>query len=141
MSKDPAALFPQRFDDPPVLDAVIEKYLRNKRLIEGASSAFSVQPVFVWQPVPTYGFDFHQYPFLQFDFGQHAYSKFGYPRMAARVARESAGNTFLWCADIQAGLSGPLYVDLVHYSPMMAKVLADTIAGMMIERKLIPAPR
>src|SRR5262249_54693365 len=33
---------------------VVQNYLTNKRLVEAACRSFSVQPLFVWQPVPCY---------------------------------------------------------------------------------------
>src|SRR5579864_4183434 len=50
----PAKLAGPSPDDPAVLEGVIQRWLHNKDLIEDLSARFQVQPVFVWQPVPTY---------------------------------------------------------------------------------------
>jgi hypothetical protein len=138
---DTAALSPQRYDDRPLLEAVIDRYVRNKKMIEAVSAVFSVEPIFVWQPVPTYSFDFRNYSFAQGGFGRHTYSKYGYQLMAQRFAREALGNNFLWCADIQEGIEAPLYVDMVHYSPMLSRLLAERITVLMVERRLLSNDR
>jgi len=38
------------------------------------------------------------------------------------------GKNFSWCADIQEDLKQPLYVDSVHYSSYMSKLLAENIS-------------
>jgi hypothetical protein len=134
---DTAAVFPQRYDDHPLLNAVIDRYLRNKKIIEAASAAFSVEPVFAWQPVPTYGYDFRNYPFLAGGFYEHTYSRYGYRLMAKRSDTGAFGKNFLWCADIQQGIEAPLYVDKVHYSPLLSRLLAEKIAALMVEKGLL----
>jgi hypothetical protein len=139
---DTGAVFPQHYDDRPLLDAVIDRYLRNKKIIEAVSAVFAVEPVFVWQPVPTYGYDFRNYPFSEGGFGRHTYSRYGYQLMAKRFDvspnnGEAFGNNFLWCADIQEGIEAPLYVDKVHYSPMFSRLLAERITVLMVEKGLI----
>src|SRR5215510_7855478 len=39
------------------LMSVVERYFRNKAMIEGTSAAFGVRPLFVWQPTPLYKYD------------------------------------------------------------------------------------
>ncbi|MBU1047375.1 MAG: SGNH/GDSL hydrolase family protein [Candidatus Omnitrophica bacterium] len=131
-------LFPQSYDNQPLLEAVIDRYLQNKKLIEAVSDVFSVEPVFVWQPVPTYDYDFHNYPFIEGGFDRHTYSKYGYEIMASRFDKEAFGNNFLWCADIQKDIEEPLYIDKFHYSPPMSNLFAERIMILMIERKLLP---
>jgi hypothetical protein len=134
---DTADLFPRRYDDRPVLEAVIARYLNNKKMIEAISAAFNVEPVFVWQPVPTYGYDLRDYPFREGGFGNHTYSRFGYSLMAQQ--KDLMGHNFLWCADVQQVIDPPLYVDKLHYSPVLSRVFAETIATLMIERGLVGA--
>ncbi|MFC1896831.1 hypothetical protein ACFL0Q_09305, partial [Thermodesulfobacteriota bacterium] len=134
-------LFPKRYDDRRLIESVIDRYLRNKRMIEVVSTVYGVIPVFVWQPVPTYGYDdVHNYGFAKGGFGRHTSSKFGYELMASRIETDVLGNEFLWCADIQKGIEGPLYVDQFHYSPILSKLLAERIGDMIVERELFPSP-
>jgi hypothetical protein len=130
-----ADLFPSLYDDRPVLEGVIRRYLNNKKMIEMISTAFNVEPVFVWQPVPTYGYDLRDYPFQKGGFGNHTYSRFGYPLMAQQ--KDRMGDNFLWCADVQQGMDSPLYVDKLHYSPVLSRAFAERIAALMVERGLI----
>ena len=131
---------PAPFDDPTVLDAVIDRYFANKKLSEGAAAAFGVQVLFVWQPVPTYAYPF-AVPADAKRLGAHEYSRHGYPRMAERIARTPPGRDFVWCADIHADLGEPAYVDNVHYSPAMSDRLARCIADGLHERRVVEATR
>jgi hypothetical protein len=122
---------------PEGLRAVIDRYLANKRLIEAAGRAFGVAPVFVWQPVPTYGLDSPHYPFRDEDLGRHVFSRKGYPMMREVTERADMGDRFLWLADLHAGFQGPMYVDQVHYSADFAKAIAEAIAAFLRERGLL----
>jgi hypothetical protein len=62
---------------------------------------------------------------------------YAYKYMEEVVKKNNMGSHFLWCADIQENLAGPLYVDEVHYSPKMSKILADYIANLLLERHLL----
>ncbi len=125
------------FDDPRVLNNAIERYVSNKRMIEAVSAAYSVKPIFVWQPTPTYKYEDQKYHLFVGPYEQLTYSKYGYPAMKAFVEKSPLGENFLWCADIQEGLSEPLYVDLVHYSAKFSQSVASCIAKQMIDRGLI----
>lgn len=126
-----------KYADPKVLDAVIQRYLQNKKLIEAVSESFGVIPIFVWQPVPTYHYDQHYHPFSEGDYGNHNYSQYGYERMAKLLQETPLGDNFLWCADIQKDKTVPLYVDKVHYSESFSKELAIEIANLITNRSLI----
>jgi hypothetical protein len=106
---------------------VIARYLANKRLIEGLAEAHAVRPIFVWQPVPTYAYDLRLHAYSG-SFGPHERSRQGYPHMTEYVRTHSMGDDFAWCADIQGG-SEPLYVDEVHYGPVLAERIAACIAA------------
>jgi len=116
-----------------VLDKVINRYLMNKKLIEANSNIFGVQPIFVWQPIPTYNYDPSYHPFLKGDFKELNYSRYGYIRMAALIKEKPMGSNFIWCADIQKDLKKPLYIDQVHYSPSFSKLFAEVIADQLVE--------
>ncbi len=120
-----------QYDDPAVTVQVLDRYATNKRLIEAVAAAAGVRAFFVWQPVPTFRYQPPDGDRGR-NYGRHEYSRFGYPRMAERAA--AMGSDFLWCADIQEGAAGVLYVDQVHYSPRMSDMLAACIVGHLRER-------
>jgi hypothetical protein len=112
--------------DPERIMAVIERYFRNKAMIEAVAERFGVKTLFVWQPVPLY-----KYPgaaeierLLGDMIGEHRRHFYGYPAMAEHVRRNPPGPDFVWCADIQDGIAELLYVDHVHYTPAMAERVA-----------------
>ena len=127
------------YDDPVILDGVIRRYLANMKLIETVSEGYGVVPVFVWQPVPTYLYDLerHLSVFTPDGFGAHRYSAFGYPRMSDFVKRHPMRPNFLWCADVQQGVTEGLYVDQVHYTGRMSDTLAGRIVELIMERGLL----
>ena len=116
------------YNNPRLLQRVIEGYLANKRSIEALAAQAGVRPLFVWQPVPTYKYDLRLHPFASDGFGHHTYSIFGYPLMATYVRDHPIGPNFLWCADLQIGATEPLYVDKVHYSAKLSELVAGCIA-------------
>ena len=123
-----------KLKDPKISNRVLERYQANKKIIEGVSSTFGVQPIFVWQPVPMYQYDLRYHPTGKF--GSNAWwTQYGYDRMAERNKKNELGKNFLWCGDIQKDEKRPLYVDTVHYSSGFSKTLAVYIANLLIERR------
>lgn len=129
--------YKEEFSNPKVINAVINRYLKNKVLIEAVSRPFDIKPVFVWQPVPTYLYDLHYHPFSEGGFGQHSWTKYGYEQMAKVLNENPPAKNFLWCASIQEEARESLYIDKVHYSAGFSKRFARTIADILIERRLM----
>jgi hypothetical protein len=132
-SKPPSTGEPKRqaevnYNDPEVIDAVIKRYLANKKLIEGVAKDFGVKPLFVWQPVPTYHYDPQYHLFSAGGYGRHSYSQYGYEHMAELVATTPLGDNFVWCADMQKDSKEALYIDKLHYSASFSQQIADAIA-------------
>ena len=120
-----------------VLRRVVKRYLTNKRMTEAVAQEFNVVPVFVWQPVPVYKHNRQYCVFGGYDYddGLPALSP-GYKLMADTVEKRPMGRNFIWAADIQENLEKPLYVDAVHYSGEMSRILAKSIAEKVRERSL-----
>ena len=117
--------------DPRRIRTVIERYLVNKGIAQGAADQFGIEAVFAWQPVPTYNYDLAYHP--QGVRQAHRRTRYGYPAMAEYAATHRLGANFAWCADIQREARRPLYVDQIHYSEegnhMVAECIADSIIG------------
>lgn len=115
---------------PDVLEKVIDRYLGNKRQIEGIAAAYGFKTLFVWQPVPGYKYDLKYHISLNpvYGLGGHERSSQGYPLMAARLKSANLGKDFLWLADMQENLREPLYMDAVHYTAAFSKTLGNAIA-------------
>jgi len=124
----------EKYNDPELIKSVINRYLENKKLIEGAAAVYNVKTVFVWQPSPLYKYDLKYHPFAKEDFERHTYSKYGYPQMAKVKEEKSLGNNFLWAADIQEQERKSLYVDMVHYTAKMSQTIAKIISNFLIEK-------
>ena len=109
-----------------VVRRIVGRYLANKTMIERIAERYGVEAVLVWQPVPFYKYD-AQHVFASLGYGEHHRVGPGFAHMAERRASEDLGRNFLWCADVQQGRSGPLYVDLLHYSAAMSRIIAECV--------------
>lgn len=109
------------------VERAIARYIENKRLIEAVAREYGVVPLFVWQPVPTYKYDISDHIATMADLGEHAYSELGYSAMRERLDR-IPGERVIWCADIQVGRRSALYVDAVHYSAYLSRLLSECVA-------------
>ncbi len=116
------------------LEAVVDRYLMNKRLIENLADEFGIQAFFVFQPVPTYNYNTENDVFYDDEsaFGGHINSVEGYPLMAEKIESGEIGldgDSFLWLGDLQVGRTDPLYVDRVHYTGDFSRIIADAIVN------------
>jgi hypothetical protein len=132
-----AAIDDGKYHDPKVIEVVIARYFENKRLVEAVASAHGTAAVFVWQPIPLYKYDLKYHLFATGDFGSNAFARVGYGYMERRVHEEPPGKNFLWCADMQESLAEPLYVDKVHYTARMGRLVASTIGDQLVGRSLL----
>jgi hypothetical protein len=120
------------------IDATVSRYLMNKRQIEAVAREFTVQPLFVWQPIPFYKYDKRYNPFFN-DSGVNRYAKAGYERMRRILETEKKDRNFLWCADMQERLAEPLYVDAIHYNAAMSERLARYITRLLVDNGMLPS--
>jgi hypothetical protein len=134
---------PETYDDKDLVEGVVKRYIQNKRLIESAARGYGVQPVFVWQPAPTYKYDLKYHAFRPKSFGKHEYCRYGYAALDRLVKQNPAdySTNFLWLADVQEQSIQALYVDSTHYSGGFCKELAGHVGRFLIERQLCAANR
>lgn len=118
------------------VEEVVSRYLVNKKMIEGLGKLHRVRTVFVWQPSPAYRYDSTHHLFPGKRVEEHRRHG-GYPYMAKLLETRSLGDNFLWLADIQENLHEPLYVDQLHYTAKLSKIMAERIAGELVARRLL----
>ena len=121
----------QKYSNQDVLMKIIKRYIKGKQMIDAIAAAEGVKTLFVWQPISTYKYDAKYNLFEADAFRESRYATFGYPLMARFAKENNLGGNFLWCADIQEQTTEPLYVDTMHYTGKMSKLLAKTIADML----------
>jgi hypothetical protein len=111
------------------LFSVIRRYHANRKMISGICDEFGIVPLFVWQPVPTYGYDQRFHPFKRvLRTWRHGSSRRGYALFAHEgIPKER----FLWLADMQRSEHRPLYVDSCHYTAAFSRRIAKSIAGVV----------
>jgi len=120
------------YNDPSVINQLINRYLENKKIIEAAAAVYEVAPIFVWQPAPNYKYDLQYHLFAgNGDFDANNYIEYGYPQIAEMYEKGLLGDNFFWRADIQEGIKEPLYVDKVHYTAGMSQKLAKIIVDLL----------
>ena len=121
-----------------LVDAVNSTYLANIKLITAASRANEVEPVFVWQPSPTYRYDQDYNLFRMDNENVVRNTQAGFDLMRPKfTTTATTHNNRLWLADIQEEIKRPLYVDGVHYSADMSHMIATAIATWIVDKKLI----
>jgi hypothetical protein len=127
---------PQNADDPAdpaILQAVINRWLANKKMIELIAAGFGVRPIFVWQPVTIYKYDL-RYHFLLHsdkDFDERVRCRYGYAVMDTMRQQGKLGPNVLWLADIQQDKHENLYVDQWHYTAPFSQEIAGRICGFL----------
>jgi hypothetical protein len=110
-------------------EAVLARYRRNQEMIRSLGQQFGVAVLFVWQPTPTYKYDLRHHLFATADLQGHQRSGAGYAAARKKYDEGALGADLVWCADIQEGVQAPLYVDAVHYTARLGKMLAECIAA------------
>jgi hypothetical protein len=122
-----------------VISKVISRYKTNKDIIEAICGKFDIKTMFVWQPVPVFKYNQDYNIFNKFDYnGFVPYLKLGYEAMAMDYRAGEFGNDFIWLADMQENLKEPLYIDALHYSAKMSRLIADQIAIALSHKKILP---
>ncbi len=118
---------------------VVERWLRNKRLIETLARELGVTPIFVWQPVRHYASRVStaaarasSAPPIGLESLPAGYA------LLDRLRRDTdprlSASTFLWLVDAQRRRSGDSYVDRVHYTAAFTSELAHKIVPALAER-------
>jgi hypothetical protein len=118
-----------------IADLTVDTYLANRRIIEAVASTHGVDARFVWQPVSFYAYDRRHHLFADREEPPHV--RAGYQRMAALAGDGQLGESFLWLADMQAGIEEPLYVDPAHYSGEMSRRVAVEIGDWMLSQGVL----
>jgi hypothetical protein len=125
------------FDLLPDPRRVLERWRKNKEMIQAVCRSFGVRPLFVWQPIPCFHYDASD--------GSHSHPgsepllevlRVGYERMGEQRGSPEFGEEFLWLADIQVGRSENLYVDADHYTPAFSSEIARRLAEYLIAHQL-----
>jgi hypothetical protein len=120
---------------------VLTRWERNRAIIRAIAAASNIRTAFVWQPVPTYGYDQTKLTVYRDGvdlFGAHRLSGLGYPEAARRYSNGQAGRDVLWLGDIQRNRAENLYVDAVHYTSRFSGEIAGHIARFVTTEGLLP---
>lgn len=120
-------------------ELVIDRWIRNRRMVRLLADGHGVTPLFVWQPVPMWQYDLAHHGFINSlqDFGPFLPTAAGYDAMRKRWFAEPEDDCRLWLADMQAAAAGNLYVDNVHYNAAFSAAIAGRIADALIGREMI----
>jgi hypothetical protein len=122
---------------------VLARWERNRNILRATAAALNIRTAFVWQPVPTYGYDQTKLTVYRDGvdlFGAHKLSGLGYPEAAKRYSNGQSGHDVLWLGDIQRNRAENLYVDAVHYTSQFSAEIAQLVGRFLTTEKLIPCP-
>ena len=98
------------------IEFLIDRYIKNKKIIEGISAEFNLIPIFVWQPIQGYK---QEQKYHLFSKGCSKIHYSGYTKM--QKFETLLGNNFFMC-NIQEGIEKSLYVDNVHYNSEISSI-------------------
>jgi hypothetical protein len=112
-----------------VTEHIIRRYLDNVELARTLADFYGVESMFIWQPIPTYRYDLKNHIYAD-ALGRHADAGQAYEKAKAMFAENGLASQpfFRWCADLQEGLAEPLYVDAVHYTARMNRLVAACVS-------------
>lgn len=123
------------------LRRAIGRWQINRTMIRAIADASNVRVSFVWQPVPTYGYDVESLSVYNPGtdlFGAHRLSGLGYQVVADMQRRGQLGDDVLWLGDIQRNRNENLYVDAVHYTAAFSNEIARHLAQFARAKDLLP---
>lgn len=116
--------------DNAVYEQIIQRYMTNREIIKALAEQFGIKTVFVWQPIPSYGYDLSYHPFMD---ERNEYMHLGYAYFAEMRGTWSQWDDFLYLADLLEDYDRPAFVDAVHYTSEVTKMIADRIAQFISE--------
>lgn len=104
-----------------------DRLINNFRLAAGMAAGIGAESAFIVQPTPMHAYDLDRHPFPVPEV--HQYTRIGYPVLKERLATGKIKENVVWCADVtlKALPDVPLYVDPVHYTAAMDKIIAGCI--------------
>ena len=115
------------------LSFVIDRYLRNIKMIESISSEFGIETTFVWQPCPMYNFDVKRHLFFDGGWGNFSQNKRGYTRFKElQKSGQLPLKNIVFGGDWHPTSGPPLYIDNLHYSAGFSDVIAEKIVESMV---------
>ncbi|MBR9970132.1 SGNH/GDSL hydrolase family protein [Magnetospirillum sulfuroxidans] len=127
-----------------VSDAQVESSLArldaNRRLISAMAERFGVKVLFVQQPVPTFHYDNAKraLPLRPEQMAPYVATAKAYARLAEmRGTGKLWEQDMLWLAELEPA-EGNAYIDPVHYSPVFAKLIGETMAKRVGD--MLPGP-
>jgi hypothetical protein len=114
----------------------IDRWRKNKKIIESLGREFGVKILFVWQPVPVYKYDMKNHLFASgfetapdWELNEIQVMKNAYALIDEQKDRGVFGDNILWLQDLQSNLSQNVYVDMWHYNAPFSLEIAHLIAS------------
>jgi hypothetical protein len=128
---------PPPLDDLATNNAILDRWLVNKRAIEAVAARYGVQTVFVMQPHTLYAYDLQYHLFVKSpeDAGRWARGYWGYPLWEARYNDPESEWTenVINLSRLGEDNQGPLYLDIVHYTHWFMDEIGAALAEALIE--------
>lgn len=118
---------------------MLSRYLANMKMIDLVGSGFGVSTFHVFQPIFKYKHRPSCNPFER-DAGlsgigtrRKDFHTTAYERMNELVSTYPPSPGFVWAADLNEAENGIMYVDRLHYAPVMSDRLAGFIARHIVD--------
>lgn len=122
-------------------EAIISRWLENKKTIEEIAVAHDMETLFVLQPIPGYAHDLANHIFMDRPGDDAAgRAQWAYPlweELAAADTEQKWTANFLNLSHLGQNKQDPIYIDKIHYTGKFMEEIAQSIAKAIIERQLI----
>lgn len=115
----------------------IQRYFLNAKLIKTLAEDYGVDFAFIWHPTADYRAEPGAVPLRKVDPFENLDLGKAYELARGSLENHPAGDHFIWCADIQIGITEPLYVDAMHYNARAASLFSSCIANTARDRGLL----
>jgi hypothetical protein len=106
---------------------ILNRWLKNKKVIEVLSRGYEVNVSFVWQPVAAYKYDLRYYKFPHKLLQDEAYVPTVYSAIEKMARQGMLGEDFLNLAEMQKDKKESLYIDPWHYNEAFSREIASQI--------------
>ena len=126
---------PSASDEEKRTDKLVQKYVANKKIVEQICLGEKIQCLFVAQPIPFYKYNSNYHEFYSPQ--PHSSAKLAYSILDQNYYQKKRLENFLWLGNMQDTLNKNLYVDLVHYSPEMNRMIALQIFNAVSDKYML----
>ncbi len=117
-----------------LMEAATRRWTQNYEMATALGREAGVQVIFVWQPIPQYGYNLQYHLFDAAEIHEYDVT----PAYEAVRDLSQQSENILYLGDIQQARQEPLYLDVVHYTAAFSREIAQHIVDYMTTNQMLP---